>query len=106
MQQIIIRLLSFALLLLTVAPAEAQEWNQWRGAGRNGVASNFSVPASWSNTLKQVWKTPVGEGYSSPVIAESRIYLHTRRDEQEVVSCVDLKTGKIIWSQNYPAPYT
>jgi outer membrane protein assembly factor BamB len=106
MHQRIICLLSSVLLLLAAVPAPAQEWNQWRGAGRNGVASNFSVPASWSKTLKQVWKTPVGKGYSSPVIAESRIYLHTRRDEQEVVSCVDLKTGKIIWSQNYPAPYT
>ncbi|MEW6125689.1 MAG: PQQ-binding-like beta-propeller repeat protein [Acidobacteriota bacterium] len=92
-------------LLVIAMPINAQEWNQWRGALRNGVVSDFSAPANWATPLKQIWKTPVGSGYSSPVVAQSKIYLHTRRDEQEVVSCIDLTSGKIVWSQSYAAQF-
>ncbi len=96
----------FLMLLLAHAlPTAAQEWNQWRGANRNGTVSNFAAPTNWSAPLKQIWKTPVGSGYSSPVVSESRIFVHTRRDEQEMVTALDLKSGKIIWSQRYPAPF-
>jgi outer membrane protein assembly factor BamB len=98
-------LLLLMLILLHAIPAAAQEWNQWRGADRSGTVNNFAAPASWPKTLTQKWKAPVGNSYSSPVVSQSRIYVHTRRDEQEVVSCLDLGTGKMIWSQNYAAPF-
>src|SRR5687768_18595979 len=96
-------LLLLTFLLIRPAPIEAQEWNQWRGASRNGWVSNFSAPVSWPKTLTQKWRTPIGSSYSSPVVWQTSVYLHTRRDEQEEVSCVDLKTGKPLWSQSYAA---
>jgi outer membrane protein assembly factor BamB len=32
--------------------------------------------------------------------------VHTRQNEQEVVSCVDLKSGKIVWSKSYDASFS
>jgi outer membrane protein assembly factor BamB len=93
------------LLFLHATPSAAQEWPQWRGANRNGVINSFATPATWPKTLSKKWQTVVGSGYSSPVVLKSRIYIHTRRDEQEVVNCVDWKTGKIVWSQSYAAPF-
>ncbi len=98
-------LLLLTFLLLIPVPAGAQEWNQWRGATRNGLVSHFSAPVSWPKNLTQKWKTPIGSSYSSPVVWQTNVYVHTRRDEQEVVSCVDLKTGKLLWSQSYAAPF-
>ena len=100
-----VRIILLGFLLLQPAGVFAQEWNQWRGADRNGAVLNFSTPAAWPKTLTQKWKTPVGSSYSSPVVAQSRVYVHTRRDDNEVVTCLDWRTGKVIWSQSYAAPF-
>ncbi len=94
---------SFAMLLSRTIGA--QEWPQWRGPNRDGVISSFSPPARWPEKLTQKWKTAVGGGYSSPVVSESKIYVHSAKGDQETVSCLDLKTGQIIWSKNYAAPF-
>jgi outer membrane protein assembly factor BamB len=97
--------LLFAFLWMPPMQAGAQDWNQWRGTNRNGLVSSFTAPVNWPKTLTQKWKTPIGGSYSSPVVWQNKVYVHTRRDEQEVVSCLDLKTGKLLWSQSYAAPF-
>ena len=83
----------------------AQEWTQWRGANRDGVVKNFDAPATWPKTLTRAWKVEVGEGFSSPVAAGRRVYLHTRKGEQEIVSALDLETGKTLWTNSYATPF-
>lgn len=103
--KIIVVLLPFVLLLMFVYAKAQGEWNQWRGVNRDGVISNFNAPAVWPKALTQKWRVNVGGGYSSPVISQSNAYIHTRRDEQEIVSSIDLKTGKVVWSQSYSAQF-
>jgi len=93
-----------ALLCLLLA-LSFQDWTQWRGPRRDGVVSAFTAPAVWPQSLQLVWKSPAGSGYSSPLVAAGRVYLHARRDEQEVISSLDLKTGKTLWSQGYAVPF-
>ncbi|MFQ5790286.1 MAG: PQQ-binding-like beta-propeller repeat protein [Acidobacteriota bacterium] len=81
------------------------EWPQWRGPQRDGVVRAFGEPQAWPEELKLVWKRAVGSGYSSPVVSGQRVYLFTRQEEREVVSCLDLKNGETWWRQDYPAPY-
>jgi outer membrane protein assembly factor BamB len=84
----------------------AQEWPGWRGPNRDGAVPSFSAPKAWPDQLKVKWKVPVGIGHSSPVVAGRRVYLHSRQDEQEVVSCLDLDSGKLLWKDGYDTPYT
>lgn len=91
--------------LTLAAGVSAQEWMQWRGPNRDGVVRGFVAPAKWPETLKQEWKTPVGAGYSSPVVAKERAWVLGRQGENEVVTAVDLKSGKIVWSKSYPAGF-
>ncbi|HEX9760917.1 MAG TPA: PQQ-binding-like beta-propeller repeat protein [Candidatus Acidoferrales bacterium] len=96
------------VVLLFSGGSQAQEWAQWRGPGRDGVVAASSVPAAWpasADKLKAVWRVEVGEGYSSPVVAGGRIYIHSRRDPQETVLAVDLASGKILWQKTYKAPF-
>jgi outer membrane protein assembly factor BamB len=51
------------------------------------------------------WRVDVGEGYSSPVVAGSRVFVHSRRDPDELVTAVDLQTGRVLWQQTYQAPF-
>ena len=94
------------LVVSCVQRAWAQEWTQWRGPNRDGRVNAFSAPPTWPQTLSRKWKVPVGAGYSSPVVSQGKVYVHTRQDEQEVVSCLDLKTGKVRWSKSYSVPFT
>jgi outer membrane protein assembly factor BamB len=84
----------------------AQDWPQWRGPNRDGISGAFSEPKAWPEKLKLKWKVNVGEGHSSPVVADGRIYLHTRQGDREVVSCLRTETGQVIWQEGYAAPYT
>jgi len=93
-------------LLFAAAPAAAaQDWPQWRGPARDGLASAFRPPAAWPAELKPLWKVTVGEGYSSPVVAADKAYVLSRQEEREVVSAIDLGNGALAWQQSYPAPY-
>jgi outer membrane protein assembly factor BamB len=96
--------LCLVLAVLTVV-AGAQEWPQWRGPNRDGLITSFLAPASWPKTLKQKWKTAIGRGYSSPIVSQSKIYVHSSESDKEKVSCIELGTGKIVWSKHYPAPF-
>jgi outer membrane protein assembly factor BamB len=89
-----------------VAVAWAEDWPQWRGPHRDGVATGFIEPKAWPEKLQLKWKVEVGEGHSSPVVADGRIYVHTRRGELEALSCLRPEDGTPIWQQTYTAPYT
>ena len=92
--------------LFTLSPvATAQEWAQWRGPGRDGFVAARSAPAAWPEQLQRTWRVEVGEGYSSPVVAAGRVFVHSRRDPEEIVSAVNLADGKVIWEQKYQAAF-
>jgi outer membrane protein assembly factor BamB len=94
------------LILLTSAiTINAQEWTQWRGPARDGSVSAKNVPAKWPETLQRAWRVEIGEGYSSPVVSGGRVFVHTRRDPEEIVSGINLADGKVVWEQKYQAAF-
>jgi hypothetical protein len=93
------------VLLFAVAAISAQEWTQWRGPARDGSVSEKNAPAAWPESLKQSWRVDVGEGYSSPVVAEGRVFVHGRRDPEEIVVGINLADGKVLWQQKYQANF-
>jgi outer membrane protein assembly factor BamB len=64
-----------------------------------------AVAGAWPEKLTPKWKQAVGEGYSSPVVGDGRIYVHSRQEPDEVVTALDLATGKPLWTQRYPASF-
>src|SRR5262245_32625953 len=97
---------SCALMLVCTALAAAAALAQWLGAKRDG--STPEKVAVWKESPKVLWKQPVGEGHSSPVIAGGRVFVHAGvkdKDAEEVVA-FDAKTGKEEWRKSYPrAPF-
>jgi outer membrane protein assembly factor BamB len=97
-------LLPFTFLLLP-SLAGAQDWSQWRGPARDGTVSAAGAPSSWPNSLRRAWRVEIGEGYSSPVVSRTSVFVHGRRDPEEVVIAVSLATGKVLWEQKYTADF-
>jgi len=88
----------------TSSVAGAQQWPQWRGPTRDGVAA-AQAPASWPATLTKKWAVTVGSGYATPIVANGRVYIHARSGEQETITAYDAVTGKPVWTEAYAAPY-
>ena len=93
------------VLALAATAVGAQEWTQWRGPARDGSVSGKNVPAAWPESLKQSWRVDIGEGYSSPVVADGRVFVHGRRDPEEIVAGISLADGKVLWEQKYQATF-
>jgi len=82
------------------------DWAQWLGPTRDNVSRERISP--WTEPPKAVWKKPVGEGHSSPIVAHDRVVLHVRvpgKDEEEIL-VVDARTGEDLWRRSTPrAPF-
>ncbi len=92
---------STLLLLLFATPAAAGDWPQWLGPCRD--ASSDETVKPWKGPLKEVWRQPAGEGNSSPVVADGRVFLHEKVKDKNVeeVAAFDAATGKELWRTSY-----
>jgi len=80
------------------APAEAADWNQFRGPSGDGHAS-ARLPVQWSETENVVWKVPVaGKAWSSPVIAEGVVWMTNATSDGTRLSLVALaaESGELL----------
>jgi len=80
--------------------ASAADWPQWRGPARDGVARERSLLKQWpAGGPKLVWQVnDIGDGYSTPAVVGSRIYLMSNRGmENEFVVALSTKDGRVNW---------
>src|SRR5260370_31061742 len=94
---------ALTLPLLLFAALRADDWPQWRGLNRDGVwGETGSMEAFPVEGLKLRWRVPVGWGFSSPVVAQGRVFLAdsevVKPKAKERVHCFDETTGKALWT--------
>jgi outer membrane protein assembly factor BamB len=89
-------------LLLVTGVTRADDWPQWLGPNRNGYSISEVVP--WKKAPKVVWRKPVEEGHSSPVVAGGKVFLHTKIEgkNEEELTAYDARTGERLWHTSYP----
>ena len=97
--------LTACVLLISAGCLCAQDWPQWRGPNRDGKVAGFTPPASWPPQLNQKWKVPVGIGDSTPALVGDNLYTLGRQEADEVVRCLDARSGKTLWEEKYPAQH-
>lgn len=78
--------------------ARAADWPQWLGPNRDGTSSEIVKP--WTGEPKVLWRTEVGEGHSSPIIAKGLVYLFDKVPNEDVerLSAWTADTGRAIGS--------
>ena len=92
-------------LLVGLPAAGHAQWPQWRGPARDGSVEARPRGEDWPARPVLLWEREVGEGYSGPIVARNRIWVHTRRGRQEIVSSLDLASGEERWTRRYDAPF-
>ena len=92
------RSLVFALVLLLAAPRVLAQWPEFRGPTGQGHSTDTNLPLEWSETRNVRWKTPIpGRGWSSPAIADGRIWVTTAVDADGTslrALAFDLESGR------------
>lgn len=73
-----VRLTATVAIWLASTLLTRAQWPEFRGPTGQGLAAGAGLPLDWSDTRHVAWKVPVpGVGWSSPVIADGRVWLTT-----------------------------
>lgn len=103
-----IGLFSIVLGTLLSVVGRAEDWPAFRGPTAQGISKEKNLPQRWDAGTSVLWKVPVeGEGWSSPVLVNGKIYLTAavaqgdgdKPDRSLRLMCFDAKTGKRDWDQ-------
>ncbi len=89
-------------LFVVLAAAPVSDWSRFRGPNGSGLSDARGLPTTFGPSQNVVWKLELPEGFSSPVIAGTRLFLTGFRDDALLTFAVDRTTGKLLWER--PAP--
>jgi len=101
----LVAVLTLSALSASAADSELHSnWPRFRGPLGTGVSTEKDLPIKWSNEENVTWRLAIpGEGSSSPVVWNDRIFLTTGRERNGVrgydrhLICVDRRLGQVVW---------
>lgn len=110
------------LALVTIPPAQGDDWPHWMGPKRDNVWRETGLVEEFpEGGPKVLWRTPVAGGYAGPAVADGKLIVTDYVTEHDVkianfernestgverVLCLDADTGEEAWRHEYPVKYT
>jgi outer membrane protein assembly factor BamB len=84
-------------------PIAADDWPQFEGPMRDGIARGVRLCTDWEERPpKQLWRHPVGAGWSSFAVVGNYAFTQEQRGKDEGTVCYDAQTGKQLWEYLEP----
>lgn len=92
----------FVCLVLAGTTAAATDWSRFRGPNGTGVAETSGLPSEMGPEKNVVWKVPVPEGHSSPVLSDRHLFLTGHENDDLYVMAFDRSSGRELWRRTLP----
>jgi len=96
------------LTAVTVVSAQQSptEWTRFRGPNGSGHATGSGFPTEFNKTKNMLWRLPLPQGHSSPIIWGDRIYLTAFRGDALFTMAIDRQAGTLLWERQAPETKT
>ncbi|MGQ0734686.1 MAG: outer membrane protein assembly factor BamB family protein [Acidobacteriota bacterium] len=86
---------------LRAAPGDP-DWSRFRGPNGSGISAATGVPTEFGLSQHLLWKLPLPQGHSSPILDGDRLYLTALRTDTLVTLAIDRHSGRVMWERAAP----
>ena len=82
------------------------DYPQFLGPRRDGTVEGAGLARDWSaEPPVELWRQPVGAGWSGFAVVGSFAVTHEQRGDRETVTCYDVTSGRLLWSHADPVRF-
>lgn len=90
----------------TAPRSPEHDFPQFLGPDRSGVVRGPRLARDWTERPPRLlWRRPLGPGWSSFAVVGDRAVTQVQSGEEEIVLCLDVRTGKTVWSRAHRARF-